>query len=179
MRFKVDFILNSSWQCFHKYLVYYSKVVYEYINREERRIYSIETYISYLKIAKLDDFFNDSLSKEEKEALEEWVRERNVDYKLPHLVKRSFEKWKIVFISDKYDYLFSSLNSVSLGIVLRATRELNMKTQGEISKLIGVNRKTIYLIENGQRLPSLEFIYRFARIFQASVDELLELSLNH
>ena len=35
MTFKVDFILRNNQSCFRKYLIYYSKLVYDYINREE------------------------------------------------------------------------------------------------------------------------------------------------
>ena len=173
MTFKVDFILRNNQSCFRKYLIYYSKLVYDYINREEKRIYSIDTYISYLKIAKLDGFFNDLLTIDELYALHDWTHEKQENYKLPLLVERAYEKWQEVFFKKEFDYLFEELNPVGLGIVLRAIRECNDINKTDLARMIGVNRKTVLLVENGDRLPSLEYIYKFARLFQVSVDNII------
>ena len=177
MRFKVDFILKNNQSCFRKYLTYYSKLVYDYINREEKRIYSIDTYISYLKIAKLDGFFNDLLTSEELEALYDWTHHEQVSYQLPIAVERTYEKWQLVFFSDKYDCLFKQLNPIVFGLVLRAIRECNNISKTALADMIGVNRKTVILIENGQRFPSLDYIYKFSKLFQISIDMLISYSL--
>lgn len=177
MQFKSSFILKNNQNFFRRYLTYYSKIVYDYINREEKRIYSIDTYISYLKIAKLDGFFNDLLTIDEMYALHDWTHNKQDDYELPSLVERAFEKWQLVFFSDKYDCLFKQLNPVILGLVLRAIRECNDINKTALADMIGVNRKTIILIENGQRLPSLDYIYKFSKLFQTSIDMLISYCL--
>jgi len=173
MTFKVDFILKNNQSCFRKYLIYYSKLVYDYINREEKRIYSIDTYISYLKIAKLDGFFNDLLTIEEMYALYKWTHEKQESYELPLLVERAYEKWQEVFFRKEYDYLFEELNPHGLGIILRAIRECNGVSKTDLARMIGVNRKTVLLVENGDRLPSLIYIYRFLKIFNTALDSVL------
>lgn len=173
MTFKVDFILRNNQSCFRKYLTYYSKLVYDYINREEKRIYSIDTYISYLKIAKLDGFFNDLLTIEELYALHDWTHEKQESYELPLLVERAYQKWQEIFFNKQYDYLFKELNPIGLGIVLKAIRECSDISKTDLARMLGVNRKTVLLIENGDRLPSLEYIYKFARLFQVSVDNII------
>ncbi|HQA55892.1 MAG TPA: helix-turn-helix domain-containing protein [Bacilli bacterium] len=177
MRFKVDFILKNNQSRFRKYLTYYSKLVYDYINREEKRIYSIDTYISYLKIAKLDGFFNDLLTIDELYALHDWTHEKQESYELPLLVERAYQKWQEVFFNKEFDYLFKELNPVGLGIVLRAIRECNNINKADLAKMIGVNRKTVFLIENGERLPSLEYVYKFSRIFEMKIDEIITYSV--
>ena len=172
MRFKVDFILKNNQSCFRKYLTYYSKLVYDYINREEKRIYSIDTYISYLKIAKLDGFFNDLLTVEEMHSLYVWTREKPESYEMPLLVERAYQKWQEIFFYKEFDYLFKELNPIGLGIVLRAIRECNGINKTDLARMIGVNRKTVLLIENGERLPSLEYIYKFSKIFQMKIDDI-------
>lgn len=178
MQFKSAFILKNNQNFFRRYLTYYSKIVYDYINREEKRIYSIDTYISYLKIAKLDGFFNDLLTIDELYALHDWTHEKQESYELPPLVERAFEKWQGVFFNKQYDYLFEELNPVGLGIVLRAIRECNDINKTDLARMIGVNRKTVLLIENGERLPSLEYIYKFAKAFSMTVDAVIKLSQN-
>lgn len=177
MRFKVGFILKNNQSCFRKYLTYYSKLVYDYINREEKRIYSIDTYISYLKIAKLDGFFNDLLTIDELYALHDWTHEKQESYELPLLVERAYQKWQEVFFNKEFDYLFKELNPIGLGIVLRAIRECNNINKADLAKMIGVNRKTVLLIENGERLPSLEYIYKFSKSFSLTIDYLLSFCL--
>ena len=172
MTFKVDFILRNNQTCFRKYLTYYSKLVYDYINREEKRIYSIDTYISYLKIAKLDGFFNDLLTVEEMHSLYVWTREKPESYEMPLLVERAYQKWQEIFFYKEFDYLFKELNPIGLGIVLRAIRECNGINKTDLARMIGVNRKTVLLIENGERLPSLEYIYKFSKIFQMKIDDI-------
>ncbi len=178
MTFKVDFILRNNQSCFRKYLIYYSKLVYDYINREEKRIYSIDTYISYLKIAKLDGFFNDLLTVEELRALYDWTHEKQESYELPLLVERAYQKWREVFFKKEFDYLFKELNPHGLGIVLRAIRECNGVNKSDLARMIGVNRKTVLLIENGDRLPSLVYVFKFAKAFSMTVDAIIKLSQN-
>ena len=173
MTFKVDFILRNNQSCFRKYLIYYSKLVYDYINREEKRIYSIDTYISYLKIAKLDGFFNDLLTIDEMYALHDWINEKQESYELPLLVERAYDKWQEVFFKKEYDYLFEELNPHGLGIILRAIRECNGVSKTDLARMIGVNRKTVLLVENGDRLPSLIYIYNFLKIFNTTLDSVL------
>lgn len=173
MTFKVGFILKNNQSYFRKYLIYYSKLVYDYINREEKRIYSIDTYISYLKIAKLDGIFNDLLTIDEMYALYNWTHEKQENYKLPLLVERAYEKWQEVFFKKEYDYLFEELNPHGLGIVLRAIRECNGVSKTDLARMIGVNRKTVLLVENGDRLPSLIYIYKFLKIFNTTLDSVL------
>jgi|LSQX01.2.fsa_nt_gb DNA-binding XRE family transcriptional regulator len=175
MQFKSAFILKNNQNFFRRYLTYYSKIVYEYINREEKRIYSIDTYISYLKIAKLDGFFNDLLTTDELYALYDWTHEKQESYELPLLVERAYQKWQGVFFDKQYDYLFEELNPVGLGIVLRAIRECNDINKTDLARMIGVNRKTVLLIENGDRLPSLEYIYKFSNIFSTNINTLISL----
>ncbi len=177
MTFKVDFILKNNQNFFRRYLTYYSKLVYEYINREEKRIYSIDTYISYLKIAKLDGFFNDLLTIDEMYALHDWINEKQESYELPLLVERAYEKWQEVFFRKEYDYLFEELNPIGLGIVLRAIRECNDISKTDLARMIGVNRKTVLLIESGERLPSLEYIYKFSRLFKIKIDAIITYSV--
>ena len=60
-----------------------------------------------------------------------------------------------------------------LGIVLKAIRECNGVSKTDLARMVGVNRKTVLLVENGERLPSLEYIYKFSKSFSLTIDYLL------
>ena len=77
------------------------------------------------------------------------------------------------FLQKEFDYLFEELNPHSLGIVLRAIRECNGVSKTDLARMIGVNRKTVLIVENGDRLPSLIYIYKFLKIFNTTLDSVL------
>lgn len=52
---------------------------------------------------------------------------------------------------------------------LRAAREQAGLTQGQVAKLLGVNRPTISEIEAGRRKVSVEEVTEFARIYDVSI----------
>ena len=47
------------------------------------------------------------------------------------------------------------------------------KTQ--LAEQLSFNRTTVIDIENGERLPSLEYVYKFSKIFMMPIDKLIEL----
>lgn len=117
------------------------------------------------------------LTVEELRALYNWTHEKQESYELPLLVERAYQKWQKIFFYKEFDYLFKELNPIGLGIVLRAIRECNEISKTDLAKMIGVNRKTVLLIENGERLPSLECIYKFSRLFKIKIDEIITYSI--
>ena len=44
----------------------------------------------------------------------------------------------------------------------------------ELAERLKVSRKTIILIEKGNRLPSLEYTYNFCKIFDISIEKLIK-----
>ena len=118
------------------------------------------------------------LTVEELRALYDWTHEKQESYELPLLVERAYQKWREVFFKKEFDYLFKELNPHGLGIVLRAIRECNGVNKSDLARMIGVNRKTVLLIENGDRLPSLVYVFKFAKAFSMTVDAIIKLSQN-
>lgn len=60
-------------------------------------------------------------------------------------------------------------------------RELRMEramTQQQLADMVGVSSRTIISIEKGQYSPSLMLVYRMARVFGVSVEELCCLEEN-
>ncbi|MDT0643792.1 helix-turn-helix transcriptional regulator [Zunongwangia sp. F363] len=55
--------------------------------------------------------------------------------------------------------------------VLRAERDL---TQAQLASETGVSRQTINAIEKGKFDPSLPLAFRFARLFDLTIEEIFE-----
>ena len=70
-------------------------------------------------------------------------------------VERAFEKWQRVFFPEQYEAYYDELDPVMLGLVLEAIREYSGITRSDAADLLQVNRKTVHLIENGQKITFL------------------------
>ncbi len=81
-----------------------------------------------------------------------------------------------IFFKDK-NPLLDDINPVVLGKVLRIIRITANIKKTVLAQQLGVDRATVFLIEKGERLPSLSYIYRFASIFEMTVDSILDDSL--
>lgn len=179
MRFKSGFILKNDYDCFRTYVFSFSEVIKRKIKESDTNYsfgyLSLEEYITYQKLAVLDKQFWDFLSTEETELCRTIIRKQQDE--LPKLEKkkllRIYEKWQEVFFSAPYQHLFEELNPVFLGIVLKAIRMRNLISQADLAEMIGVNRKTVILIEEGDRFPSLEFVYKFSKIVRVSIDSII------
>ena len=176
MRFKLGFILKNDYDCFRTYVCSFSNEIKRKIKESDTNYsfgyLSLEEYITYQKLAVLDKQFWSFLSAEETELCKVAIRKR--DDELSKLEKqkllRIFTKWQEVFFSTPYQHLFEELNPIGFGIVFKAIRTRNLISQAALAEMIGVNRKTVILIEEGKRYPSVEYLYKFSRIFQLSID---------
>lgn len=182
MRFKSGFILKNDYDCFRTYVCSFSEVIKRKIKESDTNYsfgyLSLEEYITYQKLAVLDKQFWDFLSAEETELCKTTIRKPHDE--LSKLQKQKFlrvyEKWQEVFFSTPYQYLFEEFNPVSLGIVLKAIRTRNLISQADLAEMIGVNRKTVILVESGERYPSLLYLFKFAKITKHTIDEMLQYS---
>lgn len=75
------------------------------------------------------------------------------------------------------DSKLKELNPVVLSKVMRLIRiDQNIK-KTVLAHQLGVDRVTVFLIESGKRLPSLNYIYKFSKIFGINIDYLINYSL--
>lgn len=58
---------------------------------------------------------------------------------------------------------------------LKELRELRRLSMAELARLVGVDRKTIWYIEHGERGVGLDIAKRLARALGVSLDELAEM----
>lgn len=90
--------------------------------------------------------------------------------------KSIFEKW-VEFFEKKKNLVFGHFNPLIIGKNLKALRLKEEITKSQLASYLDVDRKTVYLIETGERLPSLEYIYKFSKAFNCSIEELIEQSI--
>ena len=62
---------------------------------------------------------------------------------------------------------------MDLACNLRFYRKQKEYTQEKVARLMNLDRSVISLYENGERIPSIESIVRFADIYNVTVDELI------
>lgn len=88
------------------------------------------------------------------------------------LIKDVYEKWLNIFFSDYIEH-YQKLNSHKIGLKMKLIREANDMNKTELALRLNVNRKTMTLLEDGERLPSLEYIYNFCKMFYYSIEKIL------
>lgn len=61
----------------------------------------------------------------------------------------------------------------SLGEKIKELRMQKMYSQSEIAKVLGVSRAIISYIESDEKMPSLPLLKRLAKLFEVSLDYLV------
>lgn len=182
MRTKLTFDLSKKFSSFKSYLKHNSSYInYIVTNCFHRAIHTddeLEVLASAVNLKKLDDAFKSLLSKEEQEVAQYLSYHNPVDKEPENMEKymcSAYEKWLSVFFRDK-TYLYEAIDPKKLGKIMLYIRTRNEMKKTTLAEYIGVDRSTVSKIENGDRLPSLDYVYKFSQIFLVAVDELIRLS---
>lgn len=61
---------------------------------------------------------------------------------------------------------------------MRCIRENENITKTILSRNIGIDRNTIAAYDKGARIPLLSYLYKFSRLFDISIDDIIEMTLN-
>lgn len=183
MRVKLGCTLISNRQCFFRFIKeteLYAQIIEDlYEHNEYRSDQDFEEVVAAIRFNELDKEFRALLTPEEKLALK-YLNAERPDFEAPDnyesLISSSFDKWVEIFFKDK-NPLLDDINPVVLGKILRIIRITANIKKTVLAQQLGVDRATVFLIEKGDRLPSLSYIYRFASIFEMTVDSILNDSL--
>ena len=181
MRLKLGCTLISNKQCFVRFIKEtenYIRVIEDlYEHDEYRGDEEFDEVVAAIKFNELDKEFRSILTKDESFALR-YLNAQRPDFDKPDnyesLISSSFDKWVEIFFKER-NYLYEELNPIVLGKVLRLIRIDKEVKKTALSELLQVDRATIFLIENGRRLPSLNYIYKFSQIFGIGIDEIIRL----
>lgn len=133
---------------------------------------NLEDYLDALEVIEVDDNFNLLLTEQEKKVLS-YYRYHNLDETRPNNYNKLFldAYKKLLKVIPKKEIKISSFK---LGKAMRIIRIKNNISITSLSILMGVDRNTISKYEKGERLPSLEYYYKFCVRFNMSLDNLVK-----
>ena len=133
---------------------------------------NLEDYLDALEVIEVDDNFNLLLTNQEKEVLS-YYRYHNPDEIMPNnynkLFSDAYNKWLKVIPKKEI-----KISAFKLGKAMRIIRIRNNISITSLAILMNVDRNTISKYEKGERLPSLEYYYKFCVRFNMSMTKLLK-----
>ena len=140
---------------------------------------NIEETATYIKLVELDIEYIKLLTPEEYKIVDYLRYHRHEDdgWEYDKVVFHSaFVKW-YDFFKKKQSVLFGKVSAKVLGREMEILRKEHGFTQTGFADTFGVDRKTVQRIEKGERLPSLDYIFQFASLFNCSIDSLIKLAI--
>lgn len=167
---------RKSFNHYLKHVISYAKYYYgSYPYRVVHDDNEFDIITSCISIMELDKEFKTLLNKEELEAIQ-YTSYHNPDTRKPSKYEKcmssAYEKWLRIFFRER-ESLYEDINPVKLGMILKYIRISNSTKKTELAKMIGVDRITVSRIEEGKRLPTLCYIFKFSKIYHLNVDELI------
>lgn len=175
---KLGFNISKTVNGFKKYIRWQRQsAIYEYeqLNNSSYslRIDEIERYMSLRKLLIYDNRFFSCLDGLEKDTLETMVKQDKMSNFGNWAFDKIYTKWVSVFFGKKS--INGELDKQELAVVLQKIRESRCLSVAELAREMDVSRKTIFLIEKGQRFPSLVYIFKFSKICEVGIDDIIEM----
>ena len=178
MYLKHKYNISNTYKSFVRYFQIYRRTIkFELCKYETHKLIfsdeDIEDYVEYKLLKDLDDQLFSILNIGEKMAVEVLEkRNKELNPLCEKLVYDVYEKWTKIFFNENVKH-YHKLNPCKIGLKMKLIREANEISKTELALRLNVNRKTIALLEDGERLPSLEYIYNFCKIFDYSIEKML------
>ena len=139
------------------------KVVYEY---------QLEEYMELRELVLLDNEFFSLLDLGERIAVEDTAKDVELTEFGKTLLAKAQGKWSRIFFKGEPPY--KELDPVTFGFVLEQIRRTRGYSKVKLASEIKFNRTYVARVEKGKMLPSLEYYYRFCRVFSISFDEIFK-----
>ena len=121
----------------------------------------------------LDNEFFSLLDLGERIAVEDAAKDVDLSDFGNHLLGKAQGKWIQTFFKKELPY--KKLDPVAIGFVLEQIRKTKEYSKVRLAEIINTNRTYITRVERGDMLPSLEYLYRFCKIFGVSFDTLFDI----
>lgn len=180
MFLKNKYNISKTYKSFVGYFrIYRSQIKFELLRYERSTLIitedELDEYAECKLLQELDDNFFSILSFGEKTAIEVLTHNRyNLNPLCERLLQDAYEKWINIFFNENIIKHYHKLDSRKIGMKMKIIRENNEMSKTELAERLKVSRKTIILIEKGNRLPSLEYTYNFCKIFDISIEKLIK-----
>ena len=121
----------------------------------------------------LDNEFFSLLDFGERIAVEDTIKDIDLSEFGEKLLNKAQKKWIKTFFKE--ESIYKELDPIAIGIVLKKIREVKGYSKTKMAQDIRFHRTYIARVEKGEMLPSLEFVYRFCKICEISIDRILNL----
>ena len=93
---------------------------------------------------------------------------------LPKLVKNRYKQQ--ILKNIYYNKLNLRRDNMTLGEKIRNLRNNNNISQDKLAKMLNINRNNLSRIETDKSVPTSDILYNLAKIFNISIDSLLEIN---
>jgi DNA-binding XRE family transcriptional regulator len=93
---------------------------------------------------------------------------------LPKLVKSRYKQQ--ILKNIYYNKLNLRRDNMTLGEKIRNLRNNNNISQDKLAKMLNINRNNLSRIETDKSVPTSDILYNLAKIFNISIDSLLEIN---
>ena len=93
---------------------------------------------------------------------------------LPRLVKNRYKQQ--ILKNIYYNKLNLRRDNITLGEKIRNLRNNNIISQDKLAKMLNINRNNLSRIETDKSVPTSDILYNLAKIFNISIDSLLEIN---
>ena len=84
-----------------------------------------------------------------------------------------YAKWEKIFFRRN---IYGNISKLLLGILIRSIREQQYISRAEICSATGYSYPRVRHYEMGNTLPTLDFLFKFSKIFGCSIDELIKVA---
>ena len=166
--------IHKTYSGFKRYVrTYHSYFVVTFIRIERGcQNVTIEEYLAYRKLMLADARFFSILTDTEKMAIELMKDDYDLEQYDNSYLRSAYQKYLDVFFS--HNKIHGCFDKEKLGLLLEKIRKENNVTKDRIARDYGISTRTIQRIENGDVLPSIDYLYLFCNEFDWSIDELLK-----
>lgn len=171
----LDFNIHNTFLSFKRYVFTFSehsKIQFSVIEKGYWHV-STERYLAFRELMLADARFFSVLTKDELKELQSMDDDYDLKKYDSPLLRSAFNKWSKIFFPI---YKRSEcINKFKLGILMNMIRKDEMMTIKELSKRMQVSTRTIHRIENGEVLPTIDYLFLFCKMFDSPMEKLLKL----
>lgn len=119
----------------------------------------------------------DGLSGDEKDAVKK-IRYGKVRYEeyasfYGGVYKICYAKWEKIFFRRN---IYGNINKTILGWLIRSIREQQYISRAKICSATGYSYPRVRHYEMGNTIPTLDFLFKFSKIFGCSIDDLIKVA---
>jgi len=171
----LTFKIYRTFISFKRYVKSYRALAYNTYAAMEHGYYhySKEQYLDVRKFLLADARFFSMLTIRERKAIDSMIDDYDLNKYDNKYLRSAFNKYSRVFFGEQM--YKGCIDRIKLGILLETIRKSNRTTIVELARLIKISTRTIQRIEDGETMPSLEYIYLFCKYFDEAIENLLSL----